>query len=94
MAKHPDLTVAPVEPLDVTGGRTVIVGIILWTVAFFALLPFYGALRANGNGWWLWTCVAGVGLGLLGWAYCKRREQQLRRKPRAPESSPIGAAGL
>jgi hypothetical protein len=86
--------VAPVQPLDVTGTRTVTVGVVAWALAFFALLPFYGTLRDDGNGWWLWTCVAGFGLGLLGRAYCKRREQRLRSDPGGPETSPIGAAGL
>jgi len=87
-------TVASVQPLDVTGGRTVTIGIVMWALAFVALLPFYSTLRDDGNGWWLWTCVAGVGLGLLGRAYCNRREEKLRKNPREQESSPIGAAGL
>jgi len=86
--------VAPVEPLDVTGTRTVTVGTIAWAIAFVALLPFHDALSEDGNLWWLWTCLAGVGLGLLGREYCRRREQRLRRAPRDPESSPLGAAGL
>jgi Protein of unknown function (DUF2530) len=90
----PGSNVAPVQPLDVTGTRTVLVGVVAWAVAFFALLPFYGSLRDHGNAWWLWTCVAGFGLGLLGLAYCKRREQRLRADPPGPETSPIGAAGL
>jgi hypothetical protein len=57
-----------VEPLDVDGVRTVEVGVALWLLAFLALLPFYGRLEDAGNLWWLWTCLAGVGLGLLGLA--------------------------
>jgi uncharacterized protein DUF2530 len=86
--------VAPVPPLDVTGTRTITVGVVVWAIAFVALLPFYDTLRDDGNVWWLWTCVAGFGLGLLGREYCRRREQRLRRAPRDPESSPLGAAGL
>lgn len=82
-----------VQPLDVTGTRTVTVGVALWALAFVALLPFYDTLRHDGHVWWLWTCVAGFGLGLLGRAYCRRREQRLRRRPREQESSPLGAAG-
>lgn len=65
--------VADVAPLDVDGVRTVVVGTSLWLVAFVALLPFYGRLQDSGRGWWLWTCVAGFALGLLGYAYCRRR---------------------
>lgn len=87
------LVVADVQPLDLTGVRTVTVGLVLWTVAFLALLPFYGTLRADGHLSWLWTCLAGIGLGVLGREYCKRREHRLRDHPRGQETSPLGAAG-
>lgn len=66
-------TVAEVEPLDVDGLKAVAVGTALWGVAFVALLPFYGRLAEDGRGWWLWTCLAGFGLGLFGLEYCRRR---------------------
>ena len=25
--------------------------------------------------WWLWTCLAGFGLGLFGLEYCRRRRK-------------------
>ncbi|CAB4702636.1 MAG: DUF2530 domain-containing protein [Actinobacteria bacterium] len=65
--------VAPVEPLDVDGVRTVGIGVAVWGVAFLALLPFYGSLRDDDRGWWLWMCLAGFGLGLFGLEYCRRR---------------------
>jgi hypothetical protein len=65
--------IAPVEPLDVDGVRTVQVGTALFAVAFVALLPFYGPLEDAGRLWLVWMCLAGVGLGLLGAEYCKRR---------------------
>jgi len=68
--------VADVEPLDVDGTRTVAVGSILFLVAFFLLLPFYGQLADNGKTWWLWTCLAGFGLGVIGWDYCRRRKKR------------------
>ena len=67
--------VADVEPLDVDGVRTVQVGAALWALAFLALLPFYGELADNGRTWWLWTCLAGFGLGLFGYEYCRRRRK-------------------
>lgn len=73
----PGSLIADVEPLDVTGLQTVQVGTVLWAVGFVALLPFYSNLRESGNLWWLWTCSAGVGLGLLGIEYCKRRAAKL-----------------
>lgn len=67
--------IAPVEPLDVDGVRTVQVGTALFLLAFVGLLPFYGGLQESGRTWLLWTCLAGVGLGLLGTEYCKRRRR-------------------
>lgn len=67
--------IAPVEPLDVDGVRTVQVGTALFALAFVALLPFYGRLEEDGRTWLLWMCLTGVGLGLLGMEYCKRRRQ-------------------
>lgn len=68
--------VADVEPLDVDGVRTVEVGTGLWLLGFLALLPFYGTLSDNGQLWWLWTCLAGCGLGLFGVEYCRRRRKE------------------
>jgi Protein of unknown function (DUF2530) len=67
--------VADVEPLDVDGVRTVEVGTALWLIGFLALLPFYGRLEDSGNEWWLWTCLAGFGLGLFGLEFCRRRRK-------------------
>jgi hypothetical protein len=67
--------IADVEPLDVDGVRTVEVGTAVFFVAFIALLPFYGRLEEDGHTWWLWSCLAGVGLGLLGLEYCRRRRR-------------------
>lgn len=72
--------VADVKPLDVDGVRTVEVGIGLFVVGFLALLPFYGRLEDAGRSWWLWTCLAGVGLGFLGLEYCRRRRSFRRRR--------------
>ena len=71
--------VADVDPLDVDGVRTVAVGACLWLVAFVLLLPFYGRLEENDRVWWLWTCLAGFGLGVLGWDYCRRRRKARRQ---------------
>jgi hypothetical protein len=77
--------VAHVDPLDVDGTRTVAVGALLFLVAFVVLLPFHDRLEAAGKAWWQWTCLAGLGLGLVGWDYCRRRRnhRQAREDPRA-----------
>jgi hypothetical protein len=76
--------VANVEPMDVDGVRTVEVGSALWLIAFVALLPFYGRLEESGRLWWLWTCMAGLGLGLIGLEFCRRR-----RRARDERTAPI-----
>jgi len=63
---------AEIAPLDVDGVRTVEVGTGIWLLAFLALLPFYGRLEETGRTWWLWTCLAGFGLGLIGVELCRR----------------------
>jgi fatty acid desaturase len=60
-------------PLRIDGLRIVGVGTALWVVALLGLLPFYGWLVEANRVWWLWTCLAGTGLGLLGMEYCRRR---------------------
>ncbi len=75
--------IADVDPLDVDGVRTVAVGAGLWLLAFILLLPFYGQLKESDRTWWLWTCVAGFGLGVIGWDYCRRRR---RAKTNADEN--------
>ncbi len=79
--------VADVEPLDVDGVRTVEVGCALWALAFVALLPFYSRLAAADSEWVLWTCLAGLGLGLLGLEYCRRRRRA--RAVVADEADPV-----
>jgi len=76
--------IAPVAPLDIDGVRTTEVGTAVWLIAFVALLPFYGRLEADGHLWWLWTCLAGFGLGGFGMEYCRRRRKaRLGRQPGA-----------
>ena len=71
--------IAEVDPLDVDGVRTLEVGTGLWLLGFLALLPFYGRLVATDNLWWLWTCLAGFGLGLFGLEFCRRRRTSRQR---------------
>lgn len=87
--------VAEVEPLDVDGVRTVAIGSVAWIVAFLGMLPFIGTLRDHDKLSWLWICIAGFGLGLIGLEYCRRRRNLLAEQParRRAEASRFGAAG-
>ena len=53
--------------------RVVTVGTVLWAIAAIVSFALRGRLEAACHGWWPWTCLAGVGLGLLGIEYCRRR---------------------
>ncbi|HEY9565525.1 MAG TPA: DUF2530 domain-containing protein [Nocardioides sp.] len=77
--------VAPVEPLDVDGVRTLEVGTGLWLLGFIALLPFYASLQDDGRLWWLWSCLAGFGLGLFGLEFCRRRRARRTRSTSADD---------
>ena len=69
----PDLVVPP--PVQINARRIVAIGTLLWFVAFVALLPFYGWLGDHGHRIWLWTCLAGWILGLIGSAIMMRHRR-------------------
>lgn len=52
--------------------RIVAVGTALFFLGFVVLLPFYGRLDDDGHLVWLWTCLAGGLLGLLGYSIMVR----------------------
>jgi hypothetical protein len=67
------------EPLEADVVRIVIVGTSLWFAGFLVLLPFRGRLAADGHELWLWTCLAGGLLGLLGLLLAVRAAAARRR---------------
>jgi hypothetical protein len=58
--------------VQINAGRIVMIGTAIWFVAFVALLPFYGWLGRHDHRIWLWTCLAGWILGLVGLAIMRR----------------------
>lgn len=42
-----------------------------WAIALIVLLSIRGSLRPDLR-WWIWTCVAGLGLGLFALWYLPR----------------------
>ena len=65
-------------PLDHDGLVPIAVLTAAWGVAAVVLFVLRADLADNDQVWWLWTCVAGFGLGLLGYAFCRRRRDALR----------------
>lgn len=80
--RHP----AP-EPFEGDIMAVTVGGTVLWTVLFLVQLPFLGRLDDQDRLWWLWTCLAGAGLGLVGIWYVRRREAALARGGRAGDRS-------
>jgi Protein of unknown function (DUF2530) len=64
-------------PLQVDTARVVLAGTALWTVALVILL----LLGDRVDRMWTWTCVAAIGLALLG-LVVMRLQGQLPRRPR------------
>ncbi|CAL9503027.1 DUF2530 domain-containing protein [Streptomyces sp. enrichment culture] len=74
------------EPLEGPVVATIVGGTIVWFVLFLVQLPFYGWFDEHGRTWWLWTCLAGGGLGFIGIWYVRRRDAAIKRA-RAAETT-------
>lgn len=64
------------EPVKTDDRKAMLVGIALWLVALAVLLVMLPQLLASGMTRWLWTCVAGIGLGMLGILYTHQRQRR------------------
>jgi len=75
------------EPLEGPIVATVTGGTIIWFVLFLVQVPFYGWFDDRGQAWWVWACLAGAGLGLIGIWYVRGREAAIKRAHEAAEAS-------
>ncbi|MFF2412513.1 DUF2530 domain-containing protein [Streptomyces sp. NPDC058092] len=91
MAKWTPKHEAP-EPLEGPVVATITGGTILWFVLFLVQLPFYGWFDDHGHAWWVWTCLAGAGLGLIGIWYVRGRDAAIKRAAAAADES-AGVSG-
>ncbi|WJV47965.1 DUF2530 domain-containing protein [Streptomyces flavofungini] len=78
MAKWTPKHEAP-EPLEGPIVATITGGTIIWFVLFVAQMPFYGWFDDRDITWWVWTCLAGGGLGLIGIWYVRSRDAAIKR---------------
>ncbi|MEE1800565.1 MULTISPECIES: DUF2530 domain-containing protein [unclassified Streptomyces] len=81
------------EPLEGPVVGTVTGGTIIWFALFLLQLPFYGWYSEHGHTWWIWTCLAGAGLGLIGIWYVRGRDAALKRAAAAAEADAEGTSG-
>ncbi|MBB0245235.1 DUF2530 domain-containing protein [Streptomyces alkaliphilus] len=88
------------EPLEGNIPTVVLVLTVAWGVLLLGSLPFHSRLADHDAQWWIWSCGAGVLMGLYGLWFVHRREAALRRAARTtpsadsgdrPEGSPPGA---
>ena len=62
---------SPPPPLEANDQLVIQVITAGWAVALVALLIVRGSLAA-GQRWWVWTCAAGLAMGLFGLWYVPR----------------------
>jgi hypothetical protein len=60
---------SPPPPLEANDQLVTVVGTVGWAVALIVLLIV--GLPADAR-WWIWTCAAGLGMGLFGLWYVPR----------------------
>ena len=61
-----------IRPLDVNGVVAIVVGTLGWLVALVVVL------LVDRHSWWVWVCVTGFGLGLIGIPTQARYQRRLR----------------
>jgi hypothetical protein len=83
--REPGARLSPPPPLE--ANDQLVTGVITagWAIALVVLLIIRSSLRADVR-WWIWTCVAGLGLGLFGLWYLPRLKRARTRS--AGQSAP------
>ncbi len=62
---------APPPPLEANDQLVAGTGTVAWALALIVLLIVRGSLPADAR-WWIWTCAAGLAMGLFGLWYVPR----------------------
>ena len=65
------MPVEQLQPVSVSMTRIVEIGMGLWAVAL-AVVLLVPSLHEGSRSWWPWCCVAGIVLGMAGYAYLRR----------------------
>ena len=79
----------PLPPVRSGVAYIVVPGTVVWLAAFVVLLFFTDSLRAADATIWLWTCLAGFLLGLLGLSIFAWQRAAARRGHRGAQTSAL-----
>ena len=72
-------TLRPAPPaLEANDRQVTVIGTAVWAVALVVLLILRDQLPADER-WWIWTCVAGVVMGLFALWYVPRMKRARAR---------------
>ena len=64
-------------PLQTNDRPVILVGMAAWAVAFVVLVAFFrDDLREHHATYWLWACGVGVGMGLYGLHFTRKRNRK------------------
>jgi Protein of unknown function (DUF2530) len=80
--REPGTRSSPPPPLEANDQLVTVVITAGWAIALIVLLIIRGSLRADVR-WWIWTCLAGLAMGLFGLWYLPRLK---RSRARSAES--------
>ena len=85
----------PPPPLEANDQLVTGIGTAGWAVALIVLLIVRSSLPADAR-WWIWTCVAGLVMGLFGLWYVPRlkrgRSRAAARRAAAQSDQPAQSA--
>ena len=85
----------PPPPLEANDQLVTVIVTAGWAVALIVLLIVRSSLPAGAR-WWIWTCVAGLVMGLFALWYVPRlkrgRAQAAARRAAAPSGEPAQSA--
>ena len=80
----------PPPPLEANDRLVTLTGTAGWALALIVLLIVRGSLPADAR-WWIWTCVAGLAMGLFALWYVprfKRARARAAARRAAAQSAP------
>ncbi|HEV3174109.1 MAG TPA: DUF2530 domain-containing protein [Actinocrinis sp.] len=70
------VTPREIKPMEVDIFKIVVIGTVLYAIAFVVLLPFRTSLEHAGHGRWPWIALSGVVLGFMGLGITYRRARR------------------